>query len=759
MKNKKKTLALLLSAAMLLSPFQTELRKALPAQGAEPDMENLGVASVSDDEPDGEPDEEPDDTPDDEPDDEPTPKPSPAKAVTRFQDKKSNGEYKILTSTKSGGTVTLQKPLKDSAKAAIPATVKHDKKTYKVTNISSKAFYGKKKLKTVTIGKNVTTIGSKAFYSCTALKEIVLPAKVKKIGSYAFYNCRKTNELSIETKKLSSKNIGSDAFLGTGNINYKKLIIDVPISKFSAYTKVLLKKGISPKAVIMPAGGNAEAFMPEPAPLELTKDFLSLTVKKSDSETSYGKATVILKRMKGVQLKTITYNIKKQGIITTSIKGKRNPSIKVKARKQGSTKVILSVRYQLGRKTKTEKLTLGVEVTLKDTRKKTTKKPSTSTPKKPTSSITATPLPIPSATATPEPTPSATATPEPTATNTEHPAPTPDVPTPTSSHEPAKPTKAPQDSVQKNASDVAALNKIIAEQGKPAGMENLNSDCYTWDDQGFLTEISWGEYNLSGKISFSQLKHLKKITCAYGNISVLDVSGNAALTYLSCGGNQLTSLDVSRNTSLTHLDCDENQLTSLDVSRNTSLTYLYCGGNQLTSLDVSKNTSLTYLDCWENQLTSLDVSRNTSLTELSCRGNQLTSLDVSKNTVLTYLSCGGNQLTSLDVSKNTSLTELYCGGNQLTSLNVSRNTALTDLSCGGNQLTSLDVSRNTSLKYLECWENQLTSLDVSKNTSLTELYCGDNQLTSLDVSKNTSLTYLNCDDTVTVTGYKKNQPK
>lgn len=507
----------------------------------------------------------------------PTLKPSPTKAVTHFQDKKSNGEYKILASTKSGGTVTLQKPLKDSTKATIPATVKHDKKTYKVTNISSKAFYGKKKLKTVTIGKNVTTIGSKAFYSCTALKEIILPAKVKKIGASAFYNCRKMKELSIDTKKLTSKNIGSDAFFGIGNNNYKKLITDVPMSKLSAYTKLFRKKGMSAKSVIMPAGGNEDAYRSDPAPVELSKDFLELTVKKTDSKTSYGKATVKLKRTKGVRLKTVTCNIKKQGIVTASIKGESNPSIKAKAKKQGSAKIILPVRYQLGRKTKTEKLTLGIEVTLKDTRKKTAKNPSTPTVKKPAPTIAATP--VPAATATPNPV--VIVSPSPTA--------------------PA------QVIVEKDEKEVAALYKIIGKQREIAaskgirldGIDNIDSDCYVWNAQGHLTSINWSKYELGGDISFSDWSNLTEIICGRGTISSLDVTGNAQLTKLICGDNKLAVLDIKQNTLLKYLDCHSNQITTLNVSQNILLEYLDCHDNKFASLNLMKNKQLTYLDCDE----------------------------------------------------------------------------------------------------------------------------------------------------------------
>ncbi len=554
---------------------------------------------------DDEQEDESDDDAENDSNDEPTPKPSP-KAVTRFQDKKSNGEYRILTRTMSGGTVTLQRPLKDSTKATIPATVKHDKKTYKVTNISTKAFYGKKKLKTVTVGKNVktigsqafyeckklssvdmdsnmTTIGSKAFYNCTVLKEITLPTKVKKIGSFAFYNCRRMNELSIETKKLNSRNVGSDAFYRTGGINYKKLITDVPASKLSAYTKLLRKKGMSTKSVIMPAGGNVDAYRPAPDPVELSKDFLNLTVKKSDSGTKYGTATVKLKRSKGVQIMTATCNMKKHGIVTASINGTKNLSIKVKAKKKGETKVILSLRYQIGRKTKTKKLTLGVKVALKDTRKKSNKKPA------------------PVTTAKPSPKPSATATPAPVITV----SPTPTAPS--------------QGTVAKDESEVAALYKIIGEQRELAasngirldGIEDFDSDCYAWNEQGHLTKIDWGKYALSGEISFTDFKKLDEIKCGTGTISSVDVTGNPSLTTLTCASNALTKLDVSKNAFLTVLDCHDNQIAGLNLSQNTALTSLDCRNNKITMLNLSNNNKLRDL-AHDNNVLVLGYSNGTA---------------------------------------------------------------------------------------------------------------------------------------------------
>ncbi len=120
------------------------------------------------------------------------------------------------------------------------------------------------------------------------------------------------------------------------------------------------------------------------------------------------------------------------------------------------------------------------------------------------------------------------------------------------------------------------------------------------------------------------------------------------------GGSQgeihsLEGIEAFRN--LDTLDCSFHQLTSLDVSNSAALTYLYCEGNQLTSLYLSDNIALSDLNCSGNQLTGLDISNNAALTYLYCEGNQITSLDLSNSGALTYLYCDGNQLTGLDIFK------------------------------------------------------------------------------------------------------------
>lgn len=177
---------------------------------------------------------------------------------------------------------------------------------------------------------------------------------------------------------------------------------------------------------------------------------------------------------------------------------------------------------------------------------------------------------------------------------------------------------------KKNESDVAALQKLIAEQ-KARGAnvsEDLDSEEYTWSEEGNLTGIVWGEedklFNLSGNISFAGLKNLERIYIGYSDLTSVDVSGNPALKYLDCSWNELSSLDVSSNPALEYLYCSGNNLSSLDISSNPELIDLNCGFNQLSSLDVSQNPVLKNLVCSKNELSSLDVSDNPALTNLTC---------------------------------------------------------------------------------------------------------------------------------------------
>ena len=76
--------------------------------------------------------------------------------------KDKNASYTV--SDVKNKTVEYKAPAsKTKTSAAIPATVKVNGVSYKVTSIAKNAFKNNKKLKKVTIGANITSIGANAF--------------------------------------------------------------------------------------------------------------------------------------------------------------------------------------------------------------------------------------------------------------------------------------------------------------------------------------------------------------------------------------------------------------------------------------------------------------------------------------------------------------------------------------------------------------------------------------------------------------------
>ena len=116
----------------------------------------------------------------------------------------SNGfEYKVSTTGKSA--TVLFNGMVDSKKTSvkIPATVKIDGVSYKVTGIAAGAFKNKRNLKKITVGKNITTVGKNAFKGCKKLKTITIKSKnIKKIGTGAFAGINKKAVIKVPRKSL-----------------------------------------------------------------------------------------------------------------------------------------------------------------------------------------------------------------------------------------------------------------------------------------------------------------------------------------------------------------------------------------------------------------------------------------------------------------------------------------------------------------------------------------------------------------------------
>ncbi|MFR1611074.1 MAG: leucine-rich repeat protein [Anaerobutyricum soehngenii] len=124
-------------------------------------------------------------------------------------------QYKV---TKAGAEVSLIKTNKKAKRVTIPAVIKVNGVTYKVTSIGAKAFNGNKKLTKITVGTNI-----------------------KKISNNAFFKCRSLKTVTIKSVLLTKKTANKKAFKGIS----RKMVMKVPKKMKKVYVKIF--KGLKVK--------------------------------------------------------------------------------------------------------------------------------------------------------------------------------------------------------------------------------------------------------------------------------------------------------------------------------------------------------------------------------------------------------------------------------------------------------------------------------------------------------------------------------
>lgn len=156
----------------------------------------------------------------------------------------SKYSYKV-TSAKNKYVEIIGAKSKKITSLKINSTVTYKGITYKIVSVGSKSFRNYKKLKTVTIGKNVKTIGSHAFSGCSKLGRVIIGKNTRTIGNYAFNKDKSLKMIEIKSSKL--KTIGKSSFKSTGT----SITIKVPKSKIKEYRKLFKNKGLSKKTKII----------------------------------------------------------------------------------------------------------------------------------------------------------------------------------------------------------------------------------------------------------------------------------------------------------------------------------------------------------------------------------------------------------------------------------------------------------------------------------------------------------------------------
>lgn len=114
-------------------------------------------------------------------------------------------KYKVTKNGKDGMVTYVAPKKKNSTSLSVPASIKIDGVSYKVTAVAKKAFMNNKRLKKVTIGKNVRTIGASAFAGDAKLKSIVVKATaLKSVGKKALKGVNAKCRIKVPKKKLKA---------------------------------------------------------------------------------------------------------------------------------------------------------------------------------------------------------------------------------------------------------------------------------------------------------------------------------------------------------------------------------------------------------------------------------------------------------------------------------------------------------------------------------------------------------------------------
>ncbi len=117
-----------------------------------------------------------------------------------------NYKYKIVSAKIDGkGTVAFAGLAKNVSKVNIKDTETILGVKFKVVQIANKALKNKTSVTSVTVGKNVHTIGTEAFYGAKKLKTITIKStKLKKVGSNALKNINSKAKIKVPKAKLKS---------------------------------------------------------------------------------------------------------------------------------------------------------------------------------------------------------------------------------------------------------------------------------------------------------------------------------------------------------------------------------------------------------------------------------------------------------------------------------------------------------------------------------------------------------------------------
>lgn len=288
-----------------------------------------------------------------------------------------------------------------------------------------------------------------------------------------------------------------------------------------------------------------------------------------------------------------------------------------------------------------------------------------------------------------------------------------------------------EDGIPYNAGDVAAINKMIAENSLPLTPNSPAS----WENTTTPNYVIWSEIDGENRIT------TLRVVVATG---VLDVSGLTKLKFLETSSTDITGFYFGQLPNLNTLECPYTKISELDLSPVPNLVSLDISD---TAMDIHKVKSLpaglNALSIGNTNLTHLDLPPMPQLKRLECGGNPISELDLTFAPNLDTLACGNTNLSKLDLSPIPNLRTLSYEYTNITELDLSKVKQLKDLCCGGEGVTipQLDLSDLTELRSFSCQFARLPNLDLTNNQKLDCLEISNTTFDSITFPNGTKITF------------------
>lgn len=182
---------------------------------------------------------------------------------------------------------------------------------------------------------------------------------------------------------------------------------------------------------------------------------------------------------------------------------------------------------------------------------------------------------------------------------------------------------------------------------KITDLGNKKADEKFKDEAANLAKVT----NFKGIEKLTALKSLIVKDNTQRNFTALDLSENAALTFIDVSGcTNLAKLELPETDAVETLLLQKTAIAAVYVSGYTGLKVLNVSDTKLTALNVSTNTELETLALKNVKVNELYVADNTKLKTLDAANCGLTKIDVSANTLLEDLDVSGNSLITLDLT-------------------------------------------------------------------------------------------------------------